>query len=77
MKELGGKYGFECRMCLAVGDLTLDHIIPLCILKHKANRLSNLQILCRDCHKRKTLWDYKIWNIKANLPIEKLSTVIL
>jgi heat shock protein HspQ len=41
-----------CRLCSSDGDLEIDHIKPLC--KGGSNHISNLQALCKGCHREKT-----------------------
>lgn len=40
-----------CIMCMAIEDLTIDHIMPLS--KGGSNHIKNLQILCRKCNASK------------------------
>lgn len=42
---------FRCRMCLAIDDLTIDHVHPIC--DGGTNDDANLQTLCRRCNSRK------------------------
>lgn len=44
-------YGPFCARCGRCGNLTLDHVVPLS--KGGAHRLSNLQLLCRECNTAK------------------------
>ena len=41
-----------CRLCSGDGDMEIDHIKPLC--KGGSNHISNLQALCKGCHREKT-----------------------
>ena len=63
--------GYKCAICGQEFDhiqvwhqCELDHIIPLAICPRELRYwgLENLQILCHDCHARKTALD--IWRIK-------------
>lgn len=56
LKKLASMYGEKCVYCGINKDLTVDHIIELCISKN--NALENTQIVCRKCHEYKT----KIFN---------------
>jgi 5-methylcytosine-specific restriction endonuclease McrA len=41
----------KCRACGATEDITLDHIVPLCV--GGKNSIKNLQPLCMSCNSRK------------------------
>jgi 5-methylcytosine-specific restriction endonuclease McrA len=43
--------GAVCRVCGAVDDLCIDHIVP--VAKGGQDELSNFQVLCRSCNSRK------------------------
>jgi 5-methylcytosine-specific restriction endonuclease McrA len=45
-----------CVECKSTEHLTLDHKVPLHILRNqfKARQIENLQVLCLDCHTEKT-----------------------
>lgn len=50
---------FFCEECLKDGKynsekLEVDHIIPLCQAPHLKFEESNLQVLCKSCHAKKT-----------------------
>lgn len=47
--------GFRCVICGSYGPLEVDHIIP--VAKGGSWEPTNLQTLCSDCHRRKTLDD--------------------
>ena len=49
--------GKICELCGDFGD-EVDHILPMRLGGSKHN-LSNLQVLCRNCHKKKTEIDRK------------------
>lgn len=54
--------GKKCRNCektFSEYDLALDHIIPIA-LGGAINKISNFQILCRRCHRKKTAMDVRI-----------------
>lgn len=44
-----------CQDCGSQNDLTVDHVIPISDRPDLAYTLSNLRVLCRPCHGRKTL----------------------
>lgn len=44
-------YGHSCLRCGALGDLVMDHIVPLS--RGGANEKANVQPLCRRCNNRK------------------------
>lgn len=54
-------YRFRCRKCGSEKKLEIDHIKPLVTHPHLALEISNLQVLCRDCHKEKTKKDGYRW----------------
>lgn len=56
------KYGRKCKKCGSKKDLEIDHIQPL--IGGGTNQISNLQILCRICHRAKTTKEAKgqTWN---------------
>ncbi|MFJ5882662.1 HNH endonuclease [Kitasatospora cineracea] len=43
---------FRCRQCGAREELEVDHLMP--VSRGGSWELSNLQTLCRPCHRRKT-----------------------
>ncbi|MFF3416834.1 HNH endonuclease [Streptomyces sp. NPDC002698] len=43
---------FTCRQCGAKEHLEVDHIVP--VARGGSWEMSNLWVLCRPCHKRKT-----------------------
>ena len=45
-------YGYQCMMCGATTNLTIDHITS--VFSNGSNELSNLQPLCRSCNSRKS-----------------------
>jgi 5-methylcytosine-specific restriction endonuclease McrA len=47
--------GWMCAICTAVDQLEIDHIIALCL--GGTNQVSNLQVLCHECHREKTRTD--------------------
>ena len=47
--------GFQCVKCLSLGPLEVDHIIP--VAKGGSWEPSNLQTLCSECHRLKTIAD--------------------
>lgn len=49
--ELKNKYGAKCKLCNAVENLTIDHIMPRS--KGGTDEFGNLQILCKTCNSRK------------------------
>lgn len=55
---------YLCQHCLAAGFVTpakdVDHIVPLNIAPERRLDLSNLQSLCRPCHRAKTELDKAI-----------------
>ena len=52
-----------CRTCGSTNDLEIDHIIPISQNPEKAFDYDNLQLLCYDCHKKKSSREYKqtVW----------------
>lgn len=46
---------FTCQRCGCRTELEVDHLIP--IAKGGTWDLSNLWVLCRDCHRRKTYYE--------------------
>ena len=52
-----------CQSCLALGRLSpsplVDHIVPIHIRPDWRLELGNTQVLCRDCHTRKTSEDMR------------------
>jgi 5-methylcytosine-specific restriction endonuclease McrA len=52
-----------CQPCLAVGRITasneVDHMIPLHVRPDWRLEVGNTQVICRCCHRRKTLDDAK------------------
>jgi hypothetical protein len=48
--------GYRCRACGSPDDLELDHIVPFS--RGGPCHLSNVQILCSDCNKRKGAREY-------------------
>ena len=52
-----------CQHCLATGRLTasniVDHILPIHVRPDWRLEIDNTQVLCRDCHTRKTSADLK------------------
>ena len=46
----------ECRVCSSTEKLQVDHIQP--VFAGGGNDLSNLQVLCHECHKTKTQKDH-------------------
>lgn len=44
-------YGYECAKCHQVGDVTVDHIVPLS--RGGVNDFNNFQLLCCNCNKSK------------------------
>lgn len=56
--ELVKKYGDYCQECGQTGiPLQVDHIVP--ISKGGADDLSNMQLLCYDCHMKKHNYSFK------------------
>ena len=56
--QLIARDGRKCKWCdkpLNEHSITIDHIIP--IWRNGSNKLTNLQILCFDCHKIKSKED--------------------
>lgn len=43
--------GFRCQYCGSAKDLEIDHIVP--IARGGWNNMSNLQVLCRPCNRKK------------------------
>lgn len=60
-KELIALYGKNCSMCgfgpLPKHDMTVDHIKPKIL--GGVDHIRNVQLLCKDCHRRKTKEDEK------------------
>lgn len=44
----------SCRACGTIDDLTIDHIHPKNSSKTSRRSLHNLQVLCKECNKRKS-----------------------
>jgi 5-methylcytosine-specific restriction endonuclease McrA len=58
------QFGKKCIKCSSIVNLSLDHIIPLSIIGKKANKITNLQILCEKCHEEKTKIENKSLTLK-------------
>jgi len=50
--------GRRCADCGRTTDLELDHKQALCL--GGKNQYSNLQVLCEDCHREKSIRDLKV-----------------
>ncbi|GAA0406297.1 hypothetical protein GCM10010357_29090 [Streptomyces luteireticuli] len=46
---------FTCQRCGARRELEVDHLVP--VARGGTWELSNLWVLCRDCHRRKTYFE--------------------
>lgn len=58
-------YGRKCNLCKAENrELHVDHIKPRSKFPDLELKLSNLQILCRDCNLGKSNLDETDWRIK-------------
>ena len=51
LERLSAEYGECCANCGVLGNLVLDHIIP--IAKGGRSQYDNLQLLCADCNRIK------------------------
>lgn len=49
--------GNKCKECGSIDGLDIDHISPL--TKGGKNILSNLQLLCKGCHRAKSVYEGK------------------
>ncbi|MFH8346774.1 HNH endonuclease [Streptomyces sp. NPDC018045] len=49
---------FTCQRCGSKTELEVDHLTP--VSKGGSWELSNLWVLCRDCHRRKTLCEDRV-----------------
>ena len=49
------KYNSQCAKCGRKNNLEMDHIIP--VIDGGSSDISNLQILCSECHTEKTILD--------------------
>jgi 5-methylcytosine-specific restriction endonuclease McrA len=61
-EKLVRRDGGECRLCGQNTNLSIDHIIPLSVLKKEANHIDNLQLLCVPCHTEKDRYSNKLSN---------------
>ncbi|WP_198427394.1 HNH endonuclease [Streptomyces buecherae] len=46
---------FACQRCGSASELEVDHLVP--VSKGGTWDLTNLWVLCRDCHRRKTYFE--------------------
>ena len=65
LKTILQNQNYKCKMCTNNINLLdrlyeVDHIIPYAI--EQKHRIENLQILCLDCHRRKTRKDTQLLN---------------
>jgi hypothetical protein len=60
ISALGGK----CEECGAVGDLEIHHRVPLAA--GGTNKLSNLALLCRNCHRKETAAFAKVGRLRSS-----------
>lgn len=69
--------GARCRCCGKTAATTeridVDHIIPRSVAPHLSLYLSNLQVLCVDCHEAKT-WRDGLRRPRAPTPAPNLRT---
>lgn len=49
---LGERNGYQCKMCGSARHLEIDHVVPLAA--GGGNELTNLQLLCQKCNRRKS-----------------------
>jgi hypothetical protein len=47
------KFGRECMCCGSLSKIQVDHIVPKSLRPDLALEMSNLQVLCWDCNRRK------------------------
>lgn len=56
---------YLCQYCKAMGKLTsaktVDHIVPIEVDSGRETNPTNLTTICRDCHRRKTVWEQKYY----------------
>ena len=55
-KEALDRYGGRCMACGAVNEIEVDHIKPRAKYGRLKLKLSNCQIMCSTCNKRKGTW---------------------
>jgi len=62
-RYLAANQKWKCNLCknLLPGIFELDHKKPLCISND--NSVDNLQILCSNCHQKKTFLEHEFINI--------------
>lgn len=54
-------FGNKCAICGEVKDHTqIDHIIPL--WNGGSDKVDNLQVVCYECHKKKTAEEHREWS---------------
>lgn len=66
-KEVFEMYGYRCAVCQTTARLTIDHIVP--VLHGGDSDISNLQVLCGECHSSKNKFDLKpsLQNLRREL----------
>ena len=47
--------GWRCKRCRRAGRLEVDHIVPVWKRPDLELTFANVQTLCRDCHRAKTI----------------------
>lgn len=68
--------GPACNLCAKqTEEYDIDHKVPWCLVQqHEQN---NLQVLCLDCHRKKTRKDLALIRILQRLPAKSLQSLIV
>jgi hypothetical protein len=69
LEEINGKVCYLCKKKFErLGSLELEHKIPI-FIGGKIFCLTNLELVCPNCHRKKTILDKKIINIMKKMKI--------